>query len=145
MANAEVMKTSTQTFRVSPEEEAEIDAHLQRVGGTKSDLYRNAVLARVRGSADFAEMLPSIAASLEREMAELSRTVRDQGAATQRLAAAGIAASAMLLDSGQGDASVAARLIEGGIERAILQAPNVMAVANAAFPASSPDGAKKVN
>ena len=105
---------------------AEIDDYLQRAGVGRADFMRNALLSKVRGATTFAEMLPSIAASLERQMAELARTVETRSNEILTLAAAGIASSAMLLDDGSGSAEVAAQAIEDGITRAVAFAPRVI-------------------
>jgi uncharacterized protein (DUF1778 family) len=142
MADSSDLKTRTKTFRLSADEEAEVDAHLQRVGGSQSDFFRNAILARARGTVDFAEMLPMFAEAMERQMADLARSVQSHTAGIQTLAAAAVASSAMVLDDGKAAPSETARLIEDQIKRAVAYAPEVVSFLPKATPGPAPAGQK---
>ena len=112
--------------RMSLAEFAELDTYLQRAGIGRSDFMRNALLAKVRGATTFAELLPTIAASMERQMAELTKTVNARSDEIRVLAAAAVASSAMLLDDGKSAREVAAQTIEEGITAAVAFAPRVI-------------------
>jgi hypothetical protein len=145
MADSSDLRTRTKTFRLSPEEEAEVDAHLQRIGGSQSDFFRNAILARARGTVDFAEMLPGFAASLERQLTELASSMRYQTDAVQALAAAAVASSAMtldVLDGGKATPELMGRLIEDHIRRSVEYAPHVVARLPKQMPIPAPAGKK---
>ena len=112
--------------RMSLSECAEIEDYLQRAGVGRSDFMRNALLAKVRGATTFAELLPSLAASLERQMGELAQHVSAQSDGIRTLAAAAVASSAMLLDDGKSAPEATAQLIEDQIKRAVAAAPHVV-------------------
>ena len=140
MTGSNHLKTRTKTFRLSADEEAEVDAHLQRVGGSQSDFFRNAILARARGTVDFAEMLPMFAEAIERQMSDLARSVQSQTASIQTLAAAAVASSAMMLDDGKAPPAETARMIEDQIKRAVSFAPEVVGYLAKAAPTPAPTG-----
>ena len=127
MSDSGDLRTRTKTFRLSVDEEAELDAHLQRVGGTQSDFFRNAILARARGTVDFSEMMPMFAEAMERQLSELARSVQFHTVSLQTLAAAAVASSAMMLDDGKKPSAEAGRLLEDHIKRAVAYAPEVVA------------------
>jgi hypothetical protein len=133
-------RTRTKTFRLTADEEAEIDAHLQRVGGSQSDFFRNAILARARGTVDFAEMLPVFAATLEGQMADLARSLQAQTLGIQTLAAAAVASSAMMLDDGSEDSTEAALRIVDQMKRAVAFAPQVATYLPKAASSPAPAG-----
>ncbi len=119
-------ETRVLSFRLSDDEFAEVEAYLQRAGVRRSEFIRQALLSQVRGATVFAELLPSIAASLERQMADLTKTVVDRTEQIRTLAAASVFSSANLLDDGKMDDSKAARLVEGAISRAISASDHVI-------------------
>jgi len=112
--------------RFSSSEYEEIEDYLQRAGVKRADFFRSAVLAKVRGATTFAELLPSLASSLERQMEELAANVTSQVSGIQALAAAAVASSAMLLDDGKSPAAEVAQAIEDHIGRAVAFAPGVV-------------------
>jgi hypothetical protein len=112
--------------RFSSSEYEEIDDYLQRAGVKRADFVRSAVLAKVRGATTFAELLPSLASSLERQMADLAANVNSQVSGIQALAAAAVASSAMLLDDGKSPPAQVAQAIEEHIGRAVAFAPGVV-------------------
>lgn len=142
MTDSNDLKTRTKTFRLSTDEEAEVDAHLQRVGGSQSDFFRNAILARARGTVDFAEMLPMFAETMERQMSDLARSVQSHTAGIQTLAAAAVASSAMVHDDGKTMPAETIRLIEDQIRRAVAYAPQVVSFLPNPVPGAAPAGPK---
>ena len=136
MAKTGDIETKVIACRMSLGEYGEIEDYLQRAGVGRSDFMRDALLAKVRGATTFAELLPSIAASLERQMGELARLVTSQTNGIQTLAAAAVASSAMMLDDGKAPPAETARMIEDQIKRAVSFAPEV--VNYLAKPAQSP-------
>jgi len=142
MAKAPEVETKVIACRMSLSEYAEVEDYLQRAGVGRSDFMRDALLAKVRGATTFAELLPSVAASLERQMAELARLVTSQTNGIQTLAAAAVASSAMMLDDGKAPPAETARMIEDQIKRAVSFAPEVVAYLAKAAPSPAPAGPK---
>ena len=119
-------ETKIVACRMSSSERAEIDDYLQRAGVGLSDFMRDALLSRARGATTFAELLPTVASSLERQMADLAAIVKSQVSGIQALAAASVASSAMLLDDGRSPPEAIAQEIEDHIGRAVAFAPEVV-------------------
>ena len=140
MARKTDVETKVIACRLSLSECAELEDYLQRAGVGRSDFMRDALLAKVRGATTFAELLPSVAASLERQMAELARLVTSQTNGIQILAAAAVASSAMLLDDGNAPSDETSGLIEEQIKRAVLHAPVVFGYLPKAAPGPTPVG-----
>lgn len=126
MAKRGAEETKIVACRMSASERAEIDDYLQRAGVGLSDFMRDALLSRARGATTFAELLPTVAASLERQMADLAANVKSQVSGIQALAAASVASSAMLLDDGKSPPEAIAKEIEDHIGRAVAFAPEVV-------------------
>jgi len=112
---------------MSPVEFAELDTYLQRAGVGRSEFIRDTVMSKVRGATTFGELLPTIAASMERQIAELLRKVDARSDEICALAAAAVAASASLREIDAASDEVAMQEVEGAIRRAIRYAPRIVA------------------
>ena len=126
MAAKPVVLTNTIGFRLTAEEHAEIATFLQRSGQTQSDFVRNAVLGKVRGATAFAELLPSLAASIEREVLETRKTVELQSAIIRTLVGASIVQVARTVNYGSRPKEEVDRLIDADIMHALETGPVVV-------------------
>jgi len=126
MPSKPVVLTSTIGFRLTAEEHAEISTFLDRSGQKQSEFVRNAVLAKVRGATAFAELLPSLAASIEREVLELRKTLEVQSGMIRTLTGASIATAAFLHAVGAKSDAEAEGKVDDAVARAIRAAPMVV-------------------
>lgn len=114
------------SFRLSPAEFEQLNAHIAETGVNRSDFVRRAVMSMARGEMKFTEVMPMAVSGIERDVFELRQALAQQAEFIKVLAAASVGAAALSMNKPGSTLAENQERVQMAIDLAFKAAPQII-------------------